>query len=427
MTTQQSADNSTTPTNASQPPQYPQSEMAAAGQYPAGQYPAGQYPAGQYPAASQPDPQSYPQQVGAATQQAPAPHAFPWATGPVVWVPQQTEPLAYHRQMRGIQRYSWWKPLIMAVSGCAFYLVAVVSLVIIALLIALFGIRVSISEAELLALSQNPEQFIAAGGPLTPWSPLIIAAILISVILMLPTAWLGTIFFGKNVFGRIWSVAGKIRWSLLLQTFAAAAVIYLLVQGSYVGYDLFLSQTPSLGKPSVGWDTVVLLLAVVLLLVPLQATAEEVVFRGVLLQMFGAWMRSPVVPIVLTSLIFGVMHTQYNIMGMGAVALMGVIAAILTVRTGGIEAAMSLHIVNNLFAFGISSFYTQQNRHVGIGDLLAQLVMLGLFYVATDFIWRRGTRKGKQWHTTRVDVVQIPVPYVTAQPYTPNQQPPSAS
>ena len=89
-------------------------------------------------------------------------------------------------------------------------------------------------------------------------------------------------------------------------------------------------------------------------LVFVQASGEELVFRGYLLQELGRRARHPAVWAGLPSALFGLLH--YNPSLPGATGLLyvavtfvfGLAAALLVARTGGIAAAMGLHTGMNL-------------------------------------------------------------------------------
>lgn len=94
----------------------------------------------------------------------------------------------------------------------------------------------------------------------------------------------------------------------------------------------------------------------VLPLMLVQVTTEEMIFRGYLQQQLAARFRSPWLWMVLPSVVFGSLHYQPSVMGENAwiavlvTALVGVITADITARTGNIGAAIGLHFVNNFFA-----------------------------------------------------------------------------
>src|SRR5690606_30694143 len=93
-------------------------------------------------------------------------------------------------------------------------------------------------------------------------------------------------------------------------------------------------------------------LALILLLVPFQAAAEEYVFRGVVVQAIGAWVRWLPVGALVSTAVFAALHI-YDVWGLVDVAVFAIAAVIATWRTGGLEAAIALHAVNNVVAFGL--------------------------------------------------------------------------
>jgi membrane protease YdiL (CAAX protease family) len=88
----------------------------------------------------------------------------------------------------------------------------------------------------------------------------------------------------------------------------------------------------------------------------IQTGAEEVLFRGYMQQQLAARFSSPILWMVLPSVIFAALHYQPEIMGentwlmMGAVFVFALLAADLTAVTGTIGAAWAMHFVNNALA-----------------------------------------------------------------------------
>ena len=88
----------------------------------------------------------------------------------------------------------------------------------------------------------------------------------------------------------------------------------------------------------------------------MQSAAEELAFRGFLMQSLAARFRSPVVWWLLPALLFGALH--WNPAELGANAGLGVLAstvvglalADVTARTGNLSAAIGLHFANNVMA-----------------------------------------------------------------------------
>jgi len=85
----------------------------------------------------------------------------------------------------------------------------------------------------------------------------------------------------------------------------------------------------------------------------IQVGAEELLFRGYLQQQLAARFRSPLIWMVLPSMVFGWLHFAPGEFGASAVliavwaSLFGVLAADLTARTGTIGAAVGLHFATN--------------------------------------------------------------------------------
>ncbi len=98
------------------------------------------------------------------------------------------------------------------------------------------------------------------------------------------------------------------------------------------------------------------LLAVSLLFLPLQTSFEELLFRGYLMQGFGAWFRNKLVPLVLTSVIFGLLHGMNpEVEKLGYISMVfyigtGLLFGIVTLMDEGTELALGLHAVNNIIA-----------------------------------------------------------------------------
>lgn len=88
----------------------------------------------------------------------------------------------------------------------------------------------------------------------------------------------------------------------------------------------------------------------------LQTGAEEILFRGYLQQQLAARFASPIIWMVLPSLLFASLHYQPEVMGdnalyiVAATGLFGLLAADLTAKTGSIGAAWGFHFANNVVA-----------------------------------------------------------------------------
>ena len=91
-----------------------------------------------------------------------------------------------------------------------------------------------------------------------------------------------------------------------------------------------------------------------LLLTPLQAAAEEYAFRGYLTQAFGGLFRSPVLAVGASSLLFALAHGAQDPPIFFDRFAFGVVAGTLVILTGGLEAGIAMHVLNNWLAFGVA-------------------------------------------------------------------------
>lgn len=93
-----------------------------------------------------------------------------------------------------------------------------------------------------------------------------------------------------------------------------------------------------------------------LIFVPIQTSAEELFFRGYLLQSFGLRIRNLWALSLISGVLFGLPHllnpeasANYWLMGLYYVSI-GAMMAYVTLRDGRLELALGLHAANNLFS-----------------------------------------------------------------------------
>lgn len=269
---------------------------------------------------------------------APQPGNTPPLYPPVVQPP--AKPLPYHRLARTYSAYRWWKPLLVGLIAFGLYL-GMMLLASMVLVIATFSsptlgssLDVSLSALESVDMSD----------------PLIFAFSMISLGLMIPALFWATRIMNFQKVGALTSVRGTMRWGWLGICMAVAGGVLMLNFGISMLLDLadgFPTEVDFSG-PNM-WT----LLLLTILLVPFQAAAEEYVFRGYFMQLVGGWLRHPAFAILLPIPFFVFGH-MYDIYGQLDVAMFALVAGWLTWRTGGLEAAIGLHVVNNsvIFAFG---------------------------------------------------------------------------
>jgi hypothetical protein len=145
----------------------------------------------------------------------------------------------------------------------------------------------------------------------------------------------------------------------------------------------------------------------IVLLVPFQAAAEEYVFRGWLLQGIGACtlenlkgkvgrafsvvFRTPWPGILIGAALFTSLH-GYTGWGILDIFFFGALAAWMTVRTGGLEAAIALHVFNNLMAFLLPAAIGELDMEQGDVPwqyVVADIVPMVLFAAGVLLLARR--------------------------------------
>lgn len=296
--------------------------------------------------------------------------------------------LPYHRLLHAQPTYRWWRPLVaVALTGVFFITVSI--LVAIPVFIVLF----STNTIDLLAPTAQ-DDLVALLSPdmARPWTLLFGLG---SIILVLPFIPLALRIAGIRPAGPrvniLHSVTFSLRWRWLALSLVPAAVVWVGTLAVQVGIGVALGE--QLLPFSTDVSTYLLSMLIVILLVPVQAATEEYLYRGVLLQSVGSWLRWAPVTIVVSAVLFGFSHA-YDEWGIATVAVMGVGFAIVTIRTGGLEAAITMHAVNNIGAFAASG--TGMFGPTGITEdtggpvgLIAQVVTVVLWIAGVEWFARR--------------------------------------
>nr|WP_240746571.1 type II CAAX endopeptidase family protein [Cryptosporangium phraense] len=171
-----------------------------------------------------------------------------------------------------------------------------------------------------------------------------------SIVLFLPVVLLTAWWTQGRRPGTLSSVRGQLRVRWMLGC-AAVALAFTIV--SFV----VLALLPGSGTPYewAGWATFVPALMVIVVLVPLQAAAEEYLCRGWILQSIGAFTRSPWLAVGVQAVVFALLHGIGTPWGFADLVVFAAVAGWLAVRTGGLEAGIALHAINNLLAFTLTA------------------------------------------------------------------------
>ena len=292
----------------------------------------------------------------------------------VAWPPAGTP---YHRLAR-TPLHRWWRPLLATLTAIAVWLAGAVVLTI-----------TGLAAGKLAEVSPLPDRLAAE-----PVMDLVTLLLLLA--LGIPAVLAAARWPQRRPPGTVSSVVGHVRWRWLASCVGLATVaiivmysliaVLLVVSGGSTGGDLDVGW--------VGWAAFLLPALVCLALVPLQAAGEEYVFRGWIIQAFGAYLRTPYVGIVIGAVMFAVAHGIGTTWGFADLVLFGLVGGWLAVRTGGLEAGIALHVMNNLPAFLLAAAAGQLEDNSTAADspwqlFAANLVVLPAYALVVTLVARR--------------------------------------
>jgi hypothetical protein len=216
------------------------------------------------------------------------------------------------------------------------------------------------------------------------------AILLMSLVLLLMVTWgVVKVLHGRSLLS-VLSAHDRFQWRTALLSFSVYAGAMVLVSGA----STVLGLRPESVLVFDLWRWLPFF-ALVLLLTPFQALAEEAFVRGYLFQGVASVTSSVVLRIAIPAVLFTVMHSangDFSAGGLWAFLIFlgfGAYFGLLTVRTSGVEAATGAHTANNIFAFSVATssgsgmpfatiFYETEPSYMG--GFFAILVVTGLHY-----------------------------------------------
>jgi membrane protease YdiL (CAAX protease family) len=256
----------------------------------------------------------------------------------------------YHLIQRYVGRWGptgWWRPLAGLLAGV--FLVLVAQFVLLMFFAAFFLVDGGDVANRIDALSDTSHV-----------TPSLLAYLNLALAAAIPIAMFLTWLFHRLPPGWICSVAGRLRWRWLLVTFGLAFVALLatVLVGNFV---------PAAGDPADSsgglnsWSATTRdFVIVILLLTPLQAAGEEFAFRGYLTQAFGGLFSSfgpwaaRAAAVLFPAVLFALAHGAQDPPVFVDRFAFGLVAGILVIATGGLEAGIAMHVLNNFLAYGFA-------------------------------------------------------------------------
>jgi membrane protease YdiL (CAAX protease family) len=263
-------------------------------------------------------------------------------------------PTPYHRMLR-TWTYEWWKPAVgILLVFVGFFVVTSMVYIVVAGVVAAFrsGSWLDNFMASADLTNVRPETLFALN--LGLGSMILVTWFVIRVLHGLRPRWLT-------------SVVPRMRWKF----FAVCLGLSVIALAAQVAVG---SVLPGDGGGGVGGKlndfttSTAIAALVVFLTTPLQAAGEEYVFRGYLLQAVGSLFSNRWVAIGATGLLFALAHGVQNFPLFFDRLSFGLIAAWLVTRTGGLEAGIALHVLNNFLAFGLALTYGNLSETLNVTE-----------------------------------------------------------
>lgn len=157
--------------------------------------------------------------------------------------------------------------------------------------------------------------------------------------------------FHKRSFSETVNGRKKVRWNKFFQ----GVIVWGIILVAYLAFEYFSNPSNFVLQFDLG--QFIPLLFISLLFIPLQTTFEELSFRGYLAQGIAGWTKSRWLALLIPAVLFGLMHIMNpEIKEFGFWITMpqyiwfGLFFGIIAILDDGIELAMGVHAINNVFA-----------------------------------------------------------------------------
>ena len=177
-------------------------------------------------------------------------------------------------------------------------------------------------------------------------------------------------FLHKQSIKDLTTTRKKIDWKRFWFIF----LLWGIVSSSLVLTDYFMS--PEDYQWNFNLIPFLILSVIAVFLVPLQTSFEEYLFRGYLMQGIGVLAKNRWLPLIITSIVFGLLHiANPEVDKLGYVIMVyyigtGLFLGIITLMDDGLELALGFHAANNLFtALLVTADWTVFQTHSILKDL----------------------------------------------------------
>lgn len=273
----------------------------------------------------------------------------------------------YPTYARNFITYRWYKPIITGVLFVVLY-VAIV-----------FG--VAMGAGYLLELKGiDVRDFMSFGATsydnfnIHDWQGSLIN--LGAVVLMLPALFLARALVRERPFSSYSSARGGWDMGVFLKCFAILfpiMVVFTFAKSYFIDHENMIQLFHN--------KFTILSFVLVTVLGPLQCIAEEYIYRGLLMQAIGSWVRVPVIAVILQAALFAASH-PYNTTGKLAILASGTAMGLAAWIGRGLEVSSAVHAANNMTAFYLVGFSMGSvGTNVTTEGLISDIVIYAIFVI----------------------------------------------
>ena len=179
---------------------------------------------------------------------------------------------------------------------------------------------------------------------------------LLLLLLLLPSAFsfLGLWFVVKQIHYRSLISVITSRTKIDFKRFRFASILWSIISISIFFFEILIS--PNDYEWNFNFSKFIVLFLISFIMIPVQSILEELIFRGYLMQGFSVFFKNRILPLLITSVIFGLLHIlnpEIQKIGYGLLIYYvgtGVFFGIITLMDEGVELSSGFHVSNNLIA-----------------------------------------------------------------------------
>lgn len=248
---------------------------------------------------------------------------------------------------------------------------------------------------------------------------LILLLILLAFVFATLFLWLGQTKLHQKDFKDLITPRERVNYSKILFSFALWFGLTILVEAFFYFLD------PTIYEFQLQLQSFLILAIIAIFILPIQTSFEELFFRGYLLQGFSLISKNRWFPLLITSVLFGLMHAMNpEVSAFGFWKMMsyyigvGIFLGILTLMDDSLELALGVHAATNIYGalmvtFESSAIQTSaifKMKEVNVNwMLLAFIFVCIIFYIIVSKKYEFGNWK-KVFGPIRLDpTIQHPI------------------